>query len=387
MTRTGWYFLQLPGPSNVPERIRQAIARPTIDHRGPDFPAYTREVFEGMAWLAGSTGTVIMFPSSGTGAWEAALVNTLSPGDRVMMFETGQFGVEWGKMAERLGLRTEIVPGDWRRGADPAVVEELLRADRDHTFKAVAVLHNETSTGIVSRIAEMREALDRVGHPALLMVDTISSLASIPYSHDEWGVDVTVTASQKGLMLPPGLSFNIISDRARAAAKTARLPRSYWDWERMIAQNVDGYFPFTPATNLVYGLREALRMLREEGLDQVFERHARYGRATRRAVEHWGLEIQSVDPREHSDVLTAVRLPDGFDADKFRRFVLDRFNLALGSGLGRVLGKVYRIGHLGDFNDTMLLGTLAATESGMALFGVPFERGGVDAAMRSLEGD
>lgn len=385
-TRTGWYFLQLPGPSNVPERIREAIARPTIDHRGPDFPTYTREVLEGIAWVTGGTKSdVVMYPSSGTGGWEAALVNTLSPGDGVLMFETGQFGLEWARMAERLGLRTEIVPGDWRRGADPAAVEERLRADTGHTIKAVAVLHNETSTGIVSPIADIRRAIDSAEHPALLLVDTISSLASIPYSHDDWGVDVTVAASQKGLMLPPGLSFNVISARAREANASARMPRSYWDWQRMMAQNAEGYFPFTPSTNLIYGLREAIRMLREEGLENVFERHARYGRATRRAVKTWGLEIQAVDPAQQSNVLTAVRLPDGFDADRFRRFVLDRFNLALGSGLGRVLGKVYRIGHLGDFNDVMLLGTLAAVESGMVLFGVPIQRGGVDAAMRSLE--
>jgi alanine-glyoxylate transaminase/serine-glyoxylate transaminase/serine-pyruvate transaminase len=382
---TGWYFLQLPGPSNVPERIREAIARPTIDHRGPDIPALTGEIFDGLRWLFRTKETVVMYPSSGTGAWEAALVNTLSPGDRVLMFETGQFGTEWARLAGRLGLDVTLIPGDWRHGAEPEVVEELLAADVDHAYRAVAVLHNETSTGVVSRIPEIRQAIDRARHPALFFVDTISSLASLDYRHDEWGVDVTVGGSQKGIMLPPGLSFNAISAKAREAHKAAKLPRSYWDWERMIAQNEEGYFPYTPATNMLFGLREALAMLREEGLENVFCRHTRYGEASRAAAAAWGLELQCAHPREHSNVLTAVRLPDGYDAEALRAFVVRRFNLALGSGLGRVKGKLFRIGHLGDMNDLMLLATLAGVESGMALSGIPIKRGGVEAAMLSLE--
>lgn len=382
---TGWHFLQLPGPSNVPHRVRQAMARPTIDHRGPAFAELTRHLLRELGWVFRTEHPVMVYPSSGNGAWEAALVNTLSPGDRVLMFETGQFGLGWAKVADRFGLDVEVVPGDWRRGADPEVVEKRLGADRGHSYKAVAVVHDETSTGVVSRVAEIRSAMDRVGHPALLMVDAISSLGSLDYRHDEWRVDVTVAASQKGLMLPPGLAFTAVSPRALEAARTAELPRSYWDWQRMLERNADGFFPYTPSTNLLFGLREALAMLREEGPDAIFRRHARHAKATRRAVEAWGLEIQCADPREHSDVLTAVRLPDGHDADRFRELVRERFDLSLGSGLGKVKGKVFRIGHLGDFNDLMLLGTVAGVESGLVLAGVPVERGGVEAAMRVLE--
>lgn len=382
---SGWHFLQIPGPSNVPARVRQAIAQPTVDHRGPDFPELTREILEGLQWVFGTRGSVVVYPSSGTGAWEAALVNTLSPGDRILAFETGQFALEWAEVARRLGVQVDLVPGDWRRGAEPEAAEERLSADRDQTYKAVTVVHNETSTGAVSRIAEIRRAIDRTGHPALLMVDTISSLGSAEYRHDEWKVDVAVGASQKGLMLPAGLGFNAVSPKAREAAKTARLPRSYWDWERMIARYEEGYFPYTPATNLLFGLKEALAMFREEGLENIYKRHVRYGEATRRAVAAWGLEVQCTHPEEHSPVLTGVRLPDGHDADRFRALALDRFSLSLGAGLGKAKGKLFRIGHLGDFNDLMLFATLAGVESGLALAGVPIRRGGVDAAIRTLE--
>lgn len=381
----GWHFLQLPGPSNVPERIRAAMARPTIDHRGPEFAALARELLSDLQWVFRTEHPVIVFPASGSGAWEAALVNTLSPGDRVLMFETGQFGLGWAEVARRFGLEVDVVPGDWRRGADPALVEGRLAADQAHEYRALAVVHDETSTGVVSRIAEIRAAMDRAGHPALLMVDAISSLASLDYRHDAWGVDVTVAAAQKGFMLPAGLSFTAVSPRALEASSRAGLPRSYWDWERMMARNQEGFFPYTPATNLLFGLREAIAMLREEGLENVFRRHHRHGEATRKAVEAWGLELQCLHPEEHSDVLTAVRVPEGHDADRFRALVLKRFNLSLGAGLGKVKGRLFRIGHLGDFNDLMLFGTLSGVESGLALAGIPVRRGGVEAAMRKLE--
>ena len=382
---SGWHFLQIPGPSNVPERILRAMARPTIDHRGPEFAEIGREVLEGLRWLFRTKGPVIIYPSSGTGAWEAALVNTMSPGERILMFETGHFGVEWAAAARRLGLDVDFVPGEWRHGVDPDVVEERLRGDESPTYKAIAVLHNETSTGAVSRIAEIRQAIDRVGHPALLMVDTISSLGSLDYRHAEWGVDVTVAASQKGLMLPPGLAFTGVSAKAIEASKTATLPRSYWEWDRMIAQNEKGFFPYTPATNLLYGLGESLTMFREQGLENIFERHARHGAATRAAVLRWGLDIQCSNKREYSGVLTGVRLPEGHDADHFRALTLDRYNLSLGTGLGKLKGRMFRIGHLGDFNDLMLIGTLGGVESGLSLAGVPIERGGVAAAIEHLE--
>ncbi len=385
MPRTaGRHFLQIPGPTNVPERVLRAIDFPTIDHRGPEFGVLGREVLEGMKRVFGTAGHVVIYPASGTGAWEAALVNTLSPGDRVLMFETGHFATLWHKMAERLGLEPELIAGDWRSGADPEAIGERLRADREKRVRAVCVVHNETSTGVTSRIAEIRRAIDAAGHPALFMVDTISSLGSIEYRHDDWGVDVTVGGSQKGLMLPPGLSFNALSAKALAAAKSARLARSYWDWQDMLANNRDGYFPYTPATNLLYGLREALRMLEEEGIQNVFARHQRHAEATRRAVRAWGLELLARNPLEYSASLTAVLLPAGHDADQVRELILERFDLSLGTGLTKLKGKVFRIGHLGDFNDLMLMGTLAGVEMGLALAGVPIRKEGVQAAMACL---
>ena len=384
--RAGRHFLQIPGPTNVPDRVLRAIDAATMDHRGPEFAELGKSVLSGMKRVFKSkAGEVVIYPASGTGAWEAALVNTLSPGDRVLMVETGHFATLWHKMAGRLGLEVEFLPGDWRHGVDPEAVEKRLRADAEKRIKAVCVVHNETSTGVTSRIGEARRALDAAGHPALFMVDTISSLASIDYRHDEWGVDVTVAGSQKGLMLPPGLSFNCISAKALAAAKSARLPRSYWAWDEMIANGRSGYFPYTPATNLLYGLREALRMLLdEEGLDAVFARHQRHAEATRRAVRGWGLEVLALDPREYSASLTAVLLPAGHDADRVRKAILEAFDMSLGTGLGKLAGKVFRIGHLGDFNDLALMGTLAGVEMGLALAGVPAKKEGVQAAMAYL---
>lgn len=385
--RSGRHFLQIPGPTNVPDRILRAIDRPTIDHRGPEFGALGREVLSGLKQVFKTSGPVVIYPASGTGAWEAALVNTLSPGDRVLMFETGHFATLWRRLAERLGLEVDFVDGDWRHGVDPAQVEAKLAEDRAHRIKAVCMVHNETSTGVASRVAAVRKAIDGAGHPALFFVDTISSLASIDYRHEEWGVDVTVAGSQKGLMLPPGLSFNAISEKALAAAKTARLPRSYWDWEDMLLPNQTGYFPYTPATNLLYGLREAILMLLEEGLDKVFARHTRHGEATRRAVRAWGLEVLCQRPEEFSGSLTAVLMPKGHDADSFRKQTLERYDLSLGNGLGKLQGRVFRIGHLGDFNDLMLSGTLAGVEMGLTAAGVPHSKGGVQVAMDYLSGE
>ena len=384
---SGRHFLQIPGPTNVPDRVLRAIDRATIDHRGPEFQRLGQEVLAGMKEVFKTRATVIIFPASGTGAWEAALVNTLSAGNRVLMYETGQFASLWHAMAKRLGLNPELIDSDWRRGVDAAAIEAKLLADRAHDIKAVCVVHNETSTGVVSRIAEVRKAIDRARHPALLMVDTISSLGSIDYRHDEWGVDVTIGGSQKGLMLPPGLSFNAVSDKALAAGKTAQLPRSYWSWEEMLGPNRNGFFPYTPATNLLYGLREALRMLvEEEGLENVFARHDRHAEATRRAVRAWGLEILCANPAEYSSSLTAVLMPAGHSEIAFRKVVLERFNMSLGSGLGKVTDKVFRIGHLGDFNDLTLLGTLCGVEMGLELARVPLRKGGVAAAMDYLAG-
>jgi alanine-glyoxylate transaminase/serine-glyoxylate transaminase/serine-pyruvate transaminase len=384
--RAGRHFLQIPGPTNVPDRVLRAIDSPTMDHRGPEFGELGKAVLAGMKRVFKSTqGEVVIYPASGTGAWEAALVNTLSAGDRVLMAETGHFATLWQKMAAKLGLQVEFLSTDWRHGADPEAITKRLRADSAKEIKAVCVVHNETSTGVASRIGEVRKAIDAAGHPALYMVDTISSLASIDYRHDEWGVDVTVAGSQKGLMLPPGLSFNCISPKALAAAKSAKLPRSYWGWEEMIANGKTGYFPYTPATNLLYGLREALTMLLdEEGLDGVFARHQRHAEATRRAVRAWGLEILALDPREYSASLTAVLLPAGHDADRVRKTVLEAFDMSLGTGLGKLAGKVFRIGHLGDFNDLTLVGTLAGVEMGLSLAGVPVKKEGVQAAMAYL---
>jgi alanine-glyoxylate transaminase/serine-glyoxylate transaminase/serine-pyruvate transaminase len=384
--RAGRHFLQIPGPTNVPDRVLRAIDFPTMDHRGPQFAVLGKEVLAGMKRVFKSTqGEVVIYPASGTGAWEAALANALSPGDRVLMYETGHFATLWQRMAAKLGLEVDFIPGDWRRGADPEAIEKKLRADAGKRIKAVCVVHNETSTGVTSRIPEMRKALDAGKHPALLVVDTISSLASIDYRHDEWGVDVTVAGSQKGLMLPPGLSFNCVSPKALAASKSARMPKSYWAWDEMIASGRSGYFPYTPATNLLYGLHEALKMLLdEEGLDAVFARHQRHAEATRRAVRAWGLEIFALDPREYSASLTAVLMPAGHDADRLRKIILDAFDLSLGTGLTKVSGKVFRIGHLGDFNDLTLMGTLAGVEMGLGLAGVPLKKEGVQTAMSYL---
>ena len=382
----GRHFLQIPGPTNVPDRVLRAIDSPTIDHRGPEFGQLGRAVLAEMKRVFKSAkGEVVIYPASGTGAWEAALVNTLSPGDRMLMYETGHFATLWQKMALRLGLQPDFIAGDWRTGADPQKIESSLREDKDKRIKAVCVVHNETSTGVASRIAEVRRAIDAAGHPALFMVDTISSLASIDYRHDEWGVDVTVAGSQKGLMLPPGLSFNCISAKALAASASARLPRSYWSWDEMLANGKTGYFPYTPATNLLYGLREALRMLLdEEGLENVFARHRRHAEATRRAVRAWGLEVLAANPAEYSDSLTAVLLPAGHDADRVRKLVLEQFDMSLGTGLRKLAGKVFRIGHLGDFNDLTLIGTLGGVEMGLALAGVPIRKEGVQSAMGYL---
>jgi alanine-glyoxylate transaminase/serine-glyoxylate transaminase/serine-pyruvate transaminase len=383
--KRGRHFLQIPGPSNVPDRVLRAMDRATIDHRGPEFAILGTRLLARIKPVFGATQSyVLIYPGSGTGAWEAALVNTLSPGDTVLMCETGQFAALWREVALRFGLNVDWIESDWRRAADANAISDHLKADKTHTIKAVCVVHNETSTGVTNRIDEVRAAIDNASHPALLMVDTVSSLGSIDYQHDDWGVDVTVAASQKGLMLPPGLSFNAISAKAIDAGKQARLPRSYWDWGTMLKANADGYFPYTPATNLLYALDEALAMLEEEGLPNVFARHARFAEATRRAATAWGLELQCAEPRDYSNVLTAIRTPDGFDADQLRKLILDHFDLSLGTGLGKVQGKVFRIGHLGDLNDLTLAGTLCGVEMGLALANVPHQTGGVDAAMRYL---
>ncbi|QQS11022.1 MAG: aminotransferase class V-fold PLP-dependent enzyme [Rhodospirillales bacterium] len=380
----GRHFLQIPGPTNVPDRVLRAMDWATIDHRGPAFQAMAKGLLAKLPAVFRTTRPVVIFPGSGTGAWEAALVNTCSPGDRVLMVETGHFATLWKRLAERLGLVTEFIPGDWRRGVDPATIEAALRADTAKAIRAVCVVHNETSTGVVSDVAAVRRAIDAAGHPALLMADTISSLGSIDFRHDEWGVDVTVAGSQKGLMLPPGLSFNAMSAKAMAASKTAKLPRSYWSWDEQLAMNADGWFPYTPATGLLYGLDAAVDMLLEDGLDAVFARHARHAEATRRAVRGWGLEILCADPSQHSGALTAVMMPAGHDADSFRRVVLDNFDMSLGQGLSKLSGKIFRIGHLGDFNDLMLMGTLSGVEMGLEIAGVPHRAGGAQAAMAHL---
>ena len=382
--RAGRHFLQIPGPSNVPDRVLRAMDYPTIDHRGPEAVALARECLEGMQWVFGTAQPVVIFPSSGSGAWEAALVNTLSPDDRVLVYETGHFSTLWAKIARNLGLCVDTIAGDWRTGADAAAIAERLAADTAHQIQAVMVVHNETSTGVTSDVAAVRRALDNARHPALLLVDTISSLASIDYRHDEWGVDVTVGGSQKGLMLPPGLGFNAVGARALERARGSKLPKSYWRWEEMRESNAKGFFPYTPATNLLFGLREALRMLREEGLDNVFRRHGRLAEATRCAVRAWELEMVARHPREYSNALTAVFLPEGFDEAKFRALVLEKFDMSLGSGLGRLAGRAFRIGHLGSLNDLTLAGTLAGVEMGLALAGIPHRPGGVDAALAWL---
>lgn len=383
--QSGRHFLQIPGPTNVPDRILRAISRPTIDHRGPEFARLSLEVLEGIKRVFQTSGPVIIYPSSGTGAWEASLVNTLSPGDKILMFETGHFATLWRNIAVRFGLEVDFVPGDWRHGVGPAAVEAKLTEDHHHNIKAVAVVHNETSTGITSRVPEIRKAINRANHPALLMVDTISSLASIDYRHEEWGVDVTVGCSQKGLMLPPGLGFNAVSEKAIDASQSAKLPKSYWDWSSILKTNKAGLFPSTPATNLLYGLHEAIQILENEGLQNVFARHDRHAEATRRAVQTWGLEILCADPNEYSSSLTAVMIPEGYSADSLRKVILENFNMSLGSGLGKVADKIFRIGHLGNLNDLMLVGTLSGVEMGLSLTGIPFSRGGVTTAVDYLE--
>src|ERR1700739_3404355 len=379
----GQHFLQIPGPSPVPERVQRPLDPQVIDHRGPEFQKLGQQVLAGIRPIFGTTQPVIIYPSSGTGAWEAAIVNTLSPGDRVLMAETGQFATLWRQMAARWGIDVDFLPGDWRHGASPAEIEAKLAADKSHAIQAVMVVHNETSTGVPSRVAEIRNAMDKAGHPALLLVDTISSLGSVDFKHDEWKVDVSVSCSQKGFMLPPGLGFNAISEKARAAAKTNKMPRSYWDWEEMLKPNANGFFPYTPATNLLYGLRVAIAMLLEEGLDHVFARHKRLAAATRAAVTHWGLEGAWLATAAYSPVLTAVLMPPGHDADKFRKTVLDNYNMSLGSGLSQLAGKVFRIGHLGECNELTLSGALSGVEMGLAAAGVPHRAGGVDAALKS----
>ncbi|RJR41667.1 MAG: aminotransferase class V-fold PLP-dependent enzyme [Desulfobacteraceae bacterium] len=380
----GHHFLQIPGPTNVPEQVLRAMAEPTIDHRGPRFAEMVLDIQENLRKVFKTSEPVIIFPSSGTGAWEAALVNTLSPGDKVLMFETGHFATLWSKVAERLGLVVDFVPGDWRRGVDPDSVKSRLQADRGDEIKAVAVVHNETSTGVTSRVSEIRQAIDQIGHGALLFVDTISSLGSMDFRHEEWKVDVTICCSQKGLMLPPGLGFNAVSRKAMEASASNGLHRSYWSWAEMLSANKDGFFPYTPATNLLFGLKKALDLLQEEGLDNVFDRHARHAEATRRAVRAWGLELQCLDEREFSASLTALRVPEGHNADGLRKVILEKFNMSLGNGLGKVAGKVFRIGHLGDFNDLMLMGTLCGVEMGLKLAGIPHKSGGAQAAMEFL---
>jgi alanine-glyoxylate transaminase/serine-glyoxylate transaminase/serine-pyruvate transaminase len=384
MNQSGWHFLQIPGPTNVPDRVLRAMARPTIDHRGPEFAALTLELIPALQRVFKTKDPVVIYPGSGSGASEAAYVNTLSPGDRVIVFETGHFSLQWKKIAERLGLRVDYVPGNWRRGASDTELEARLTADAAHDVKAVVVVHNETSTGVASRMPDLRKAMDRAKHPALLIIDAVSSLASMDYRHDEWGVDVTVCGSQKGLMVPPGLGFCAVSKKARLAGKDAKMPRHYFDWEEIIPQNEKGFFPYTPATNLFYGLHEALQMLEEEGMANVIARHARHAEATRAAVRAWGLEIVCEDPREYSNSMTAIFMPDGHNADHLRQVVLEHFNMSLGIGLSKFSGRVFRIGHLGSFNDLMLAGTLAGVEMGMRVAGVPHREGGVLAAMQSL---
>lgn len=381
---TGRHFLQIPGPSNVPDRVLRAIDRPVMDHRGAEFANIVKEALDSMRKIVQTRGAIVMYPASGSGAWEAAIVNTLSPGDRVLMFETGHFSRLWRQVAERFGICVDFLPGTWRTGAVVADIEARLSEDKEHQYKAVMVVHNETSTGATSKISEIRRAMNSVGHPALLMVDAVSSLGSIEYRHDEWGVDVMISSSQKGLMLPPGLAFNAISEKALAANKTAKMARSYWDWREILELSRNGFFPYTPSINLIFGLREALQMLLEEGLPNVFSRHQRHGRATRAAVRAWELDLVCQEPTEYSDVVTAVFVPQGYSADALRATILDKFDLSLGAGLSKLADKVFRIGHLGHFNDLMLAGTLAGVEMGLGLSGVPHNEGGVMAALNSM---
>jgi alanine-glyoxylate transaminase/serine-glyoxylate transaminase/serine-pyruvate transaminase len=382
--RPGKHLLQIPGPTNIPDRVLRAMSYPTIDHRGPDFAEITKRVLDRLKGIFKTTQPVIMYPASGTGAWEAAIVNTLNPKDKVLMFETGQFSYLWAEQAKKLSLDVELVPGDWRHGIDHKVVEQKLSQDKDHKIKALLVLHNETATGITNNIGNIRKAMDSAKHPALLLVDTISSLASIDYRHDEWKVDVTVGGSQKGLLLPPGLSFNAISQKALEAHSRSTMQKAYWDWKPMLENNKNGFFPYTPATNLIFGLDEALNMLMEEGLENIFKRHTRLAEATRIAVKAWGLEILAKNPEEYSNTITAILLPEGYDSDSLRKVILDEYNMSLGMGLNKIKGKVFRIGHLGDFNDLMLAGALAGVEMGLKKSKIPFKSGGIMAAIDYL---
>ena len=385
MIRTGRHFLQIPGPTNIPDRVLRVIGRPIIDHRGVEFAKSAKEVLESLRSIFQTNSFVAMYPSSGTGAWEAALVNTLSPGDRVLVLETGHFSQLWVQLAQKMGFQVEQVPGSWRAGAAAGELESRLNSDKGHVIKAVLVVHNETSTGVTSGVAELRRVMNRVGHSALLIVDAISSLGSMDYRHDEWEVDVTIAASQKGLMNPPGLSFNAVSQKALSANKSAKMPRSYWDWQGMLKSSETGFFPYTPATNLIYGLQEALQMMGEEGLANIFRRHERHAKSVRAAVWGWGLEIVCSKPQEYSNTVTAVFTPDSHDADQLRATILDHFDLSLGAGLGKLAGKVFRIGHLGHFNDLMLMGTLSGIEMGLRLAGIPYKKGGVMAALDRLD--
>lgn len=382
--RPGKHLLQIPGPTNIPDRVLRAMSYPTIDHRGPDFAEITKRVLDRLKGIFKTTQPVIMYPASGTGAWEAAIVNTLNPKDKVLMFETGQFSYLWAEQAKKLSLDVELVPGDWRHGIDHKVVEQKLSQDKDHKIKALLVLHNETATGITNNIGNIRKAMDSAKHPALLLVDTISSLASIDYRHDEWKVDVTVCGSQKGLLLPPGLSFNAISQKALEAHSRSTMQKAYWDWKPILENNKNGFFPYTPATNLIFGLDEALNMLMEEGLENIFKRHTRLAEATRIAVKAWGLEILAKNPEEYSNTITAILLPEGYDSDSLRKVILDEYNMSLGMGLNKIKGKVFRIGHLGDFNDLMLAGALAGVEMGLKKSKIPFKSGGIMAAIDYL---
>ena len=382
--KAGRHFLQIPGPTPVPDRVLRAMDRPVIDHRGPEFAKLGRRALDGIKTIFKTTNPVIIYTATGTGAWEAALVNTLSPGDKVLMVETGQFATLWKKMAEKLGLAPEFIATDWRVGADPAAIEARLREDKGHDIKAVCILHNETATGCLTPIAPIRKAIDAAGHPALLMVDTISSLASTDYRHDEWGVDVSVGGAQKGLMMPPGMSFNAVSDKALAAGKNSKLPKSFFSWDDMIAMNKNGFFPYTPATQMLHGLVEAVDMLHEEGLDNVFARHDRHGEATRRAIRGWGLEVLCRDPAYYSPTITAAILPEGHHGDAFRKTALDAFDISYGMSFGPLIGRYFRIGHLGDTNDLTVLGALAAAEMTLQVAGIPHRKGGVQAAMDYL---
>jgi len=384
MSKPGRHFLHIPGPTNVPDRVLRAMDRAVIDHRGPNFAQLTLRLLPRLQNLFKCSGPVVVYPASGTGAWEAALVNTLSPGDKVLMADIGHFASLWKDMADRLGLEPEFLPSDWRRAADPEAIRERLAADTGHEIKAVCVVHNETSTSCAARLPEIRQAIDSTGHPALFMVDTISSLGSMDYRHDDWKVDVSVGGSQKGMMLPPGMSFNAISQKALDAAKTARLPKCYWDWNDMLSTNQNGFFPYTPATNLFYALDEALNIIDEQGLDNIIARHERHAEATRRAVATWGLELVCADPREYSSSLTSIFVPDGYSANALRAQILDHFDLSLGTGLARLADRVFRIGHLGDLNDLTLIGAISGVEMGMKIAGVPHNAGGTQAAMDYL---